>query len=218
MLHKTRHFISPSYTYEKLEPPFFRDIVDVFEDRMVNWLVKPAKELLSISHGEVAAVALTTNYFEGIEIYASGKDSKDQSKKFFARGFKRVFSGFSGPEYLQTAVYSSFYDLLRCGFAHDAMFRHGIFFSTVRKEPITVSWPRTQGVFDSDGVLELAIVNPRSFVEGVEKHLTEYVRELRRPADSDTKTKFLAAVSLKWDLSGRERNMGMTEEEFYRAA
>lgn len=217
MQHKTRHFVSPNYTHEKFEPPFYRDIVDVFEDRMVNWLVNPAKELLSIRHGEVAAVALTTNYFEGIEIYVSGKDSKDQSKKFFTRGFKRVFPGFSGPEYLQAAVHASFYELLRCGFAHDAMFRHGIFFSTVRKEPITVSWPRTNGVFDFDGVLEAAIVNPRSFVEGVEKHLTEYVRELRRPADSDIKTNFLAAVNLKWNLAGRERNIGMTEEEFYRA-
>lgn len=218
MRHKTQHFISPNFTHEKLEPPFFRDIVDVFEDRMVNWLVKPAKELLSIHHGEVAAVALTTNYFEGIEIYVSGSDSKGQSKKFFTRGFKRVFPGFSGPEYLQAAVHASFYELLRCGFAHDAMFRHGIFFSAARKEPITVSWPRTKGIFDSDGVLEAAIVNPHSFVQGVEKHLTEYVCELRRPADSDTKTNFLAAVNLKWDFTGRERNIGMTEDEFYRTA
>lgn len=218
MRHRTLHFISPSYTHEKLEPPFFRDIVDVFEDRMMNWLVKPAKALLAVRHGEVAAVALTTNYFEGIEIYASGKDSKGQSKRFFTRGFKRVFPGFSGPEYLETAVHSAFYELLRCGFAHDAMFRHGIYFSSTWKEPVLVSWPRTNGVFDADGQLEAAIVNPHSFVAGVEKHLTEYVRELRRPADSEIKARFLAAVNLKWDLSGRERNIGMTEDEFYRAA
>jgi hypothetical protein len=212
------HFVSPSYTHEKLEPPFFRDVVDVFDDRMMNWLVKPAKALLRVRHGEVAAVALATNYFEGIEIYASGKDSKGQSKKFFSRGFKRVFSDFSGPKYLEAAVHSSFYDLLRCGFAHDAMFRNGIYFSSVRKEPFTVSWPRTNGVFDADGQLEAAIVNPHSFIAGVEKHLTEYVRELRRVPDSDAKAKFQAAVNQKWDLSGRERNLGMTEEEFYRDA
>jgi hypothetical protein len=218
MRHKTLHFVSPSYTHEKLEPPFFRDIVDVFEDRMMNWLVRPAKALLAVRHGEVAAVALTTNYFEGIEIYASGKDSKGQSRKFFARGFKKVFPGFTGPESLQSAVHSSFYELLRCGFAHDAMFRNGIYFSSVRKQPITVSWPRTNGIFDANGQLEAAIINPKSFVAGVEKHLTEYVRELRRLPDSETKEKFLAAVKLKWDLSGRERSIGMTEEEFYRAA
>ena len=75
MRYKTLHFISPSYTYKKLEPPFFRDVVDVFEDRMLNWLIKPAQALLTVRHGEVAAVALVTNYFEGIEIYSSGKDS-----------------------------------------------------------------------------------------------------------------------------------------------
>lgn len=215
---RTLHFVSPNYTHEKLEPPFFRDLVDVFNDRMMNWLVNPAKVLLRVHHGEVAAVALATNYFEGIEIYASGKDSKDKSKKFFSRGFKRVFPGFSGPKNLEEAVHSSFYNLLRCGFAHDAMFRHGIYFSSVRNEPITVSWPRTNGVFDTDGQLEAAIINPHSFIAGVEKHLTEYVRELRRLPDSDIKAKFQAAVDLKWDLSVGERNIGMTEEEFYRTA
>jgi len=218
MRHKTLHFISPSYTHRKLEPPFFRDVVDVFEDRMLNWLVKPAKALLKVPNGDVPAVALATNYFEGIEIYIAGRDSKGQSEKFFARGFKRVFPSFSGPEYLRAAVHSSFYKLLRCGFAHDAMFRDGIYFSSVRKEPITVSWPRTNGVFDSDGKLEAAIINPRTFVESVEKHLTDYIRELRRTADSEVKSNFLKAVEVKWHLSGRERNLGMTEDEFYRAA
>ena len=128
-----------------------------------------------------------------------------------------MFPGFSGPKHLQRAVHSSFYELLRCGFAHDAIFRNGIYFSGVRKEPITVSWPRTNGVFDSDGKLEAALVNPQSFVGGVEKHLTDYVRELRRAPDSETKSNFSEAVKLKWDLSGRERNLGMTEEEFYSA-
>ena len=27
-------------------PPFYKDVVDVFEDRMLNWLLLPAKDLL----------------------------------------------------------------------------------------------------------------------------------------------------------------------------
>lgn len=218
MRHRTLHFISPSYTHDKLEPPFFKDIVDVFADRMTHWLILPSKELLKVRHGEVAAVALITSYMEAIEIYFSGADSKNRSREFFVRGFKRVFAGVSGPEFMHEAVATSLYDLLRCGFAHEGMFRHGIYFSTVRPEAFTVTWPRKNGLFDPNGSLESAIVNPQRFVEGVEAHFREYVCELRRLGDSDAKTKFKAAVELKWHLTGEQRNIGMTEEEFYRAA
>lgn len=218
MQHRTRHFISPSYTHEKLEPPFFRDIVDVFEDRMLNWLIEPAKRLLEMPNGEIAAVSLATNYFEGIEIYLSGQDSKGHSRQFFIRGFKSVFPGFSGPDHLYEPIASALYDLLRCGFAHDAIFRHGIYFSEIRKESFTLTWPKKNGAFDLDGDLESAIINPKSFVEAVAKHLREYVRELKGVSESDRKAKFKAAVDLKWNLDGRERNIGLTEEEFYGAA
>ncbi len=218
MQHRTQHFVSPSYTYEKLEPPFFKDIVDVFEDRMTHWLIVPAKELLKVQHGEVAAVALVTGYMEAIEIYISGTDSKRNSREFFVRGFKRVFASVSGPEFMHEAVAGSLYKLLRCGFAHDGMFRHGIYFSTVRPEAFTVTWPRKNGKFDPNGKLESAIVNPHRFVEGVEAHFREYIRQLRRFSDSEAKNKFKAAVDLKWHLSSEERHIGMTEEEFYRAA
>lgn len=216
MGYKTQHFVSPSFTHEKLEPPFFKDVVDVFEDRMSHWLIIPAKELLKVRHGEVAAVALVTSYMEAIEIYMSGTDSKNRSREFFVRGFKRVFAGISGPEFMHEAVATSLYDLLRCGFAHEGMFRHGIYFSSVRPEAFTVTWPRRNGVFDPNGKLESAVVNPHRFVEGVEGHFREYIRQLRKVGDAEIKSKFKAAVDLKWHLNGKERHIGMTEEEFYR--
>lgn len=218
MRHKTLHFVSPSFTHEKLEPPFYRDVVDVFEDRMLHWLILPARELLKVRHGEVAAVALATNYLEAIEIYISGKDSSRQSRVFFIRGFKRVFAGVSGPEFMHEAIASSLYELLRCGFAHEGTFRHGIYFSSVRKEAFTVTWPKKGGAFDPDGKLESAIINPRRFIEGVEGHFRDYIRQLRRPTESEVQRRFKEAVALKWHLNGQERHIGMTEEDFYRAA
>lgn len=132
-----KHFISPNFTYEKLEAPTFEDIVDVFEDRMANWLLMPAKKLLEIPHGDVAAVALATNYIEGIEIYITGQDSKKRSREFFCSGFKRIFH--RKVNFLEDVMHDAFakalYDLLRCGFAHDAMFRYGITFLRPEKKP-----------------------------------------------------------------------------------
>lgn len=217
MQYKTLHFVSPSFTHEKLEPPFYRDVVDVFEDRILHWLVLPAKALLKVRHGEVAAVALATNYFEAIEIYISGKDSNRKSKSFFVRGFNRVFASAPGPGFLHEAFATSLYELLRCGFAHEGTFKHGIYFSSVRKEAFTLTWPKKAGAFDPDGRLESAIINPRRFVEGVEAHFADYIRQLRRPADSELQCRFREAVALKWSLGAHERHIGMTEEEFYRA-
>lgn len=218
MRHRTVHYISPRYTHRKLEPPFYRDIVDVFEDRMLHWLIYPSKELLKVKHADVAAVALAINYFEGIEIYHSGKDSKNRSREFFIRGFFRVFTGFSGPEYLRRTVASALYDHLRCGFAHEGIFRHRILFSTIRKDTFTITWPKKAGDLDPDGELESAIINPYSFVNRIEEHFQGYVRQLRASDETELKQKFKAAVDLKWNINGRERNIGLTEEEFYGAA
>jgi len=71
-----RNYISPNFTWEKLENPSFDDLVDVFEDRLRNWLLEPAKSLLQLPHGFVAAISLLLTYFESIQTYISGQDSK----------------------------------------------------------------------------------------------------------------------------------------------
>lgn len=218
MRHSTLHFISPSFTHEKLEPPFFKDIVDVFEDRMLHWLILPAKELLKIRHGEVAAVALATSYMEAIEIYLSGLDSKGQSREFFVRGFKAVFSKNAGPDFIHEAFASALYELMRCGFAHEGVFRDGIYFSKTRPEAFLITWPTKDGEFDPKGKLQSAVINPQRFVDGVEGHFLSYIRELRRMSKSPLQERFKAAVDLKWGVGGSERIVGLTEEEFYRVA
>lgn len=217
MPHVTSHFVSPSFTHKKLEPPFYKDVVDVFEDRMVNWLLEPAKKLLDVPHGSVAAVALATSYIEGIEIYISGKDSEGKSKKFFRRGFKRIFPIVTVP-ILQEAIADALYNLLRCGFAHDAMFRNGIYFSDVRKEVFTVTWPKKNGEFDPAGRLESAVINPHRFIDGIEFHFKGYLKELRALKPTAAKDSFLAAVNLKWKLGEPGPVIGMTEEEFLSGA
>ncbi len=99
-----KHFISPNFTHEKLETSRYEDLLDVFEDRMRNWIIIPAKHLLELHHGEIAAVAIATSYIEGIEIYISGKDSKNQSNKFFRSGFHRIFNPTSTSQISQDTV------------------------------------------------------------------------------------------------------------------
>lgn len=214
---RMKAYISPQYTFEKLESPDYADIVDVFEDRMMNWLIEPAGKLLETQHGCVAAVGLLLSYFEGIEIYYSGKDSVRKSKEFFRRGFQRVFPAYLGTPSLFDAVTNALYDQVRCGFAHDGLFRNRVFFSEARPEALNVTWPKKNGIFDEQGELESVVINPRRFCESVRFHFSGYIDLLRQP-DAQRKAGFLAAVNLKWALNESERLVAMSEDQFLKEA
>lgn len=211
------HFISPTFTYEKLESPSYDDLVDVFEDRTVNWFFLPAQKLLDIPNCEIAAVSLLVNYFEGIEIYLTGQDSKGKSAEFFAREFGRVFQidDQGDPEALRKIV-DAFYCQVRCGFAHDGMFRNRVYFSRVHPNPILVTVPRKNGVIDYSAGVESIVINPPLFFNSIKEHFDRYLKTLREAVDAEVKQAFEAAVALKWGLDEPDHAIGMTEEEFFK--
>jgi len=210
----TQNFISPNFSHEKLASATYEDLLDVFEDRLRNWFLMPAKRLLEIPHCQIAAVALLIAYFEGIEIYLSGKDSKNRSFEFFAAGFSKVFSFQHEDPDAPKIIARAIYDQARCGFAHDGMFRNRLFFSDVPSEPLNVSFPKKNGVLDLTQV-ESIIINPSRFYESIQIHFDRYLNCLRDGSDTAIKNAFEATVKLKWALDELDRAIGMTEKEFY---
>lgn len=208
------HYISPNFTHAKLIAPRFDDLVDVFEDRMRNWYFSPTSKLLDASHGDIAAVSMLVNYFEGIEIYLTGRDSKNKSREFFANGFKKVFSLRGQSEQITTKIIAALYVNVRCGFAHDGMFRNRVFFGRIRSEPILITWPIKNGVFDESGEIESILINPVKFFDAIQTHFNGYVTGLREGADASMRQAFETAVALKWGMAEPEPVIGMTEEEF----
>lgn len=213
----TQHFISPSFTHEKLESPSYDDLVDVFEDRTRNWFFLPASKLLDIPNCEIAAVALLVNYFEGIEIYLTGEDSKNRSPEFFARGFGRVFIIQGQDPEFSRKIPAAIYNQARCGFAHDGMFRNRVFFSRVRPDPILVTWPIKNGVPNRSAEVESIVINPPRFYDSIRIHFDSYAKKLREAADAEVRRAFEKAVALKWGLHEPDRAIGMTEDEFLKA-
>jgi len=218
MPHTALHYISPTHTHEKLDSPSNSDLVDVFEDRIRRWLLEPSLHLLKLEHGDVPAISLILGYFEGIEIYCSGKNINGASKDFFCRGFQRVFSIKPENAHLFDEVVDGLYAQARCGFAHDGLFRNRVFFNGARPEALNITWPRKNGQFVEDGHLEAVVINARRFVDGVIKHFERYVAALRSETDPVLKANFLAAVDLKWGLTEPDRVTGMTESEFFGGA
>jgi len=85
-------FISPNFTTEKLENPTVDDVIDVHEDRILNWLLNPAATLLGQKHGNPAAFCMLLTYFEGAWSYKVAASSNGRSKEFF----RLAYSGESG--------------------------------------------------------------------------------------------------------------------------
>lgn len=213
-----QYFISPNYTHEKLETPSYSDLIDVFEDRIRNWVLEPARKLLADEDGDVASTCLLIGYFEGIEIYSSGQDSIGRSREFFRRGFQRVLTVPPADIALYDAVVDGMYGQARCGFAHDGLFRYRIFFSRARPEPIYITWPKKNGVNDPNGQLESAAINTPLLHDRIDRHFSKYVASLRAERDATLKANFIAAVDLKWGLSDPDPVIGVTESQFFNGA
>lgn len=208
-----RNFISPNFGYKKLQSLTYEDLVDVFEDRMRNWFFQPASHLLEIPHCEIAAVGLLANYFEGIEIYITGQDSKGKSKPFFVRGFGRVFPLQEQDPTVSGKITDAIYNQVRCGFAHDGMFRNRVFFSRVRPDAILLTWPKKNGALVFTQV-ESIVINPPRFYECIKIHFDGYMKSLREAAVPEMKRAFRDAVALKWGLEEPDRIIGMTQDDF----
>lgn len=210
----TLNFISPNYSTKKLESASYEDLVDVFEDRIRYWFLHPAERLLEFPHCQIAAIALLIAYFEGIEIFVRGEDSKNRSFEFFANGFSKVFSSDHENKDSSKAIARAIYDQARCGFAHDGMFRNRVFFSDVPSRPLLVSFRKMNGILDLSK-FESIVINPLRFFESIRIHFESYVKILREGSNSTLKYAFLNAVKLKWALDEEPRAIGMTKEEFY---
>ncbi|ORJ52555.1 hypothetical protein [Geothermobacter hydrogeniphilus] len=190
--------ISPNYTYEKLESMNVDDFIDIFEDRTRVWLLDTVSHLLELEHGYFAAISLLLTYFEGIAIYLEGRDSQDKSKAFFKKGFVDVFKKSGFDEQLLNKIGSEFYSEARCGFFHDGMFRNKILISFMKKEALTITFPKIDGILDLNGNIESIIVNPKSFFDSINFHFESFISDLKNKTNIDLRSKFEGACLVKW--------------------
>ena len=214
MKYITLSLISPNFDDEKLKSATFAGLVDIFEDRIRNWFLQPVDCLLEIPHCHISAVAILVAYFEGIEIYQTGVDSRNRSFEFFARGFSKVFPLQNCEERLLNDIHRAFYDQVRCGFVHDGMFRNRVFFSDIHPKPIIFTFPKINDTLETSRI-ESIVINPKLLFESVRNHFENYLKDLRESNNEELKRNFQAAVDLKWGLDEEDPAIGMTEEEFY---
>jgi hypothetical protein len=141
--------ISPHFSEEKYKTGSLEGFIDVLEDRIRFWLLAPAKALLGVQFGDVAALSLLLGYFEPYAIYREGEDSTNKSRAFFRVGFIDVFRKSGLEEGFLGRVADLLYVSARCGLFHEGMFRAGIYVGSGEGE-LTVTVPRVDGKPDEE--------------------------------------------------------------------
>ena len=206
-------FISPSYPPEKLDNPTFDDLVDVFKDRVLNWLFEPAKKLIIEKGGCFGALCLLLTYFEGIWAYITGIDSKGKSKKYFNDAFVDVFSSSDYSADLLKRVSEIMYKDARCGFFHDGMLRNRIFLSELNQIDMIITLPRKpDGNVDLDGQIKSILIDPKYFMAAIERHFIDYLLCLRNPKEKVKRENFLKIAKEKWDYEGEGTIIGINND------
>lgn len=184
--------VSPRFTSEKLASGRLEDKIDIFEDRLRGWFLAPARRLLDDDNGAFAALHVLLAYFEAHAIYSRGEDSKNRSKQFFIEALVQVLGLHKGdsplPPFL-TEVGERLYDGVRCGLFHDGMIRHGVL---VRRggQPLVVA-------VSQDWKIQGIILDVDSFTHSIERHLDDYLAQLRDPKNIQLRENFAKAWTLK---------------------
>jgi hypothetical protein len=206
-------FISPNYPQEKLDNPTMDDLIDVFKDRILNWLFEPAKKLMGEEHGCFGVLFLLLTYFEGIWTYISGVDSKGNSKRYFKHAFLDVFSSSGHTADLLSRVAEIIYEDGRCGFFHDGMLRSRIFLTELDKLDKLITLPRKpDGTVDVNGNIQSILIDPRYFMAPIERHFIDYLLSLRNPKQVLNRENFLKIAKEKWNYEGEATVIGLNND------
>jgi len=186
----TTWLISPRFLNSKLSGATLDDKIDVFKDRMEGWFLRHAAALSSADYADrgnagFAALTVVASYFEAIECYYTGQESRNRSREFFIRGFLKVFpdlpgvlrgQGHASPDDLADQIAEDVYKQLRCGLLHEALPRHRLL---LREDTAPVGFM----IHKSTGDVGSIVVDPAKFVGAVQAHLQVYVGKLRDPTE-----------------------------------
>jgi len=206
-------FISPNYSQEKLDNPTMDDLIDVFKDRVLNWLFEPAKRLLIEKDGCFGVLCLLLTYFEGIWSYFTGVDSRGNSKRYFKDAFLDVFGQSGHTLDLLGRVAEILYEDARCGFFHDGMLRSRIYMVELDKHDMLITLPRKQdGSVDVNGKIQSVLIDPKYFMAAIERHFVDYLLCLRNPQQTLKRENFKRIAMEKWGYKGPGTVIGLNKD------
>jgi hypothetical protein len=155
--------ISIDQMIDKIEMYVSKRQIGIAEVLAADFLNDCSSSPLKESGYAILSIALA--YFEMVEQFIRGQDSKNQSKAFFVEGFKKVYPATS----LTDTDIKQIYEWVRCGMYHGGMTRN--------QTPLSRFF--ACGFAIQNGEIQ---INPGKVVEEIKSHFAAYVAHLRNPA------------------------------------
>jgi hypothetical protein len=176
---------------------------------MRDTTLAPARALLDVPFGDPGSLCLALTYFESIWIYVTGERSNGRSKAFFRSAFVEVFRTTGVDPGLLGRVADVLYEDGRCGFFHDGLFRHRIFFHGKPGAVLEITVPRVNGSPDPNGTIQSVLIDAGAFLDQVERHFEELVARLRDAQNADVRSRFFVFCKELWDWDGEAVMVGL---------
>ena len=125
---------SPGYTLQQLRAGNIDVWIDAFEDYIKKWYLSQARHLIQCGpdserlDASYAALPLVIVFFEVLEAFSTGQDSRGNEARFFRNGFMRVFGGTIDAERKRRleSIADIIYSQVRCGLFHSLATREKI--------------------------------------------------------------------------------------------
>jgi hypothetical protein len=181
-------YLSPNYRANQVDLTKLDDRIRVYEDQIRGWFLEPAKALLPVPNSAFAVLHILMGYFEHHAIYRYGKSSHGQSGQFFSRGFTSVFPkadksepAVPNPQAVSEWLADAMYSDARCGLFHGWM---------ARKRIAVTDAPELIRAYGRPGHITRVVINVGKFLDRIEIHFAEYVRELKDPTNTALRTRF----------------------------
>lgn len=171
--------VSPRFTSDKLVNGRLEDMIDVFEDQMLGWLIDPANALRHHQHAGFGILAIVLSYFEPIAQFLEG--GARGSRQQFIVGLKAVFPQLDPG--IPQALFEELYDQVRCGMFHRGITKPKVIIAPTGPHPIEVIHGQNHEV------LQIKLV-PVSLIDAIRGHLAQYVGELRNGANGQLRANF----------------------------
>ena len=202
-------YISPSYTAEKLNDPAFDDILDVFKDRMIHWVLEPVRKVLENTNGLFAALTLLMPYYETIWSYKSGESSDKKSKEFFSKGFIDVHQGGSLDQENLKKIAECLYAELRCGLVHESFARGRIYVGDLTHDML-VTFPKNQdGSLNLDEEIQSILIDPKKILACIERHFFSYLLLIMKEKNTIDRDCFFNTAKRQWDWESSPTIIGL---------
>lgn len=154
--------------------------IKIYEDMVNGWFLKVAERLKQDNEAGFVILSVAVAYIEGNQQFRESKLSKNNSKKFFIKGVRRIFDKENVPE----NILADYYSQVRCGLFHDGMTKKNVIISADFADPLRYL----------NGVIR---INPHKFLDKIKADFESYIAEL------ETNTTLRNNFIKRFDLEGQ---------------